>query len=171
MNPTDMPDVMAVVSSSARWLAYWALATIGIVPRPSRLTTWPTWQPVQWQGQASRSSTRAVSTNLATLLNFEVEALGTLQVSIVCMYIIVRYARAKCPPSGNKAVIIIIISQMPCTLGQRSPVVKSSRPCSHTVSTSFCFIGRCCNLLIMCPSCTDLLVQWPWKNGSSSATT
>ena len=32
-----------------------------------------------------------------------------MQISFVCMYIIVLYARAKCPPSGNKASIIIII--------------------------------------------------------------
>ena len=31
-----------------------------IVPRPSRLTTWPTWQPIQWVGQVSQSSTQAV---------------------------------------------------------------------------------------------------------------
>ena len=60
INPTDMPD------GSGQQLR---VATI--MPRPSRLTTWPTWQPVQWVGQASQSSTQVVthqSTNQADVV-------------------------------------------------------------------------------------------------------
>ena len=41
-----------------------------IVLRPSRLTTWPTWQLVQWEGQALPSSTQVVTHPV----NFTVEA-------------------------------------------------------------------------------------------------
>ena len=54
------------------WHAWWQWSAsqsgYSMVPRPSRLTTWVTWQPIQWVGQASKSSTQLVthpSTNRA----------------------------------------------------------------------------------------------------------
>ena len=49
-NLTDMPD------GSGQQLR---VATTA--PKPSRLTTWPTWQPAQRVGQASQFSIQAVT--------------------------------------------------------------------------------------------------------------